>query len=269
MNREELQKEICRQLCADIRLVRREDGKHMISTPFSYPDGDHYSIYVQEVRDGVVRLSDEANTIMRLSYDTPNVEKYFRGKSGELIQQIMREHQVEENKGKFFVDVAVGKIADGVFRLGQALSQVYDLSYLSRERVASTFYEDLDVLLKGLIEKITHELPVPVALNKKHIVPDMENAENYPVDYALQLQEKPALFLFGIPHADKAHLVTIILQHFLLKKNKTPRLLILADQAGLPGQDYSRLMNANVGGSQVVSLDAVEEIQQNIMWHVH
>lgn len=263
MNKDDLQKEICRQLCADIQLVKRENGRLMISTPFSYPDGDHYSIYVEETIHGTVRLSDEANTMMRLSYDTPDVNKYFKGNRGDLTKQILRENKVEEDNGNFYVDISVSKIADGIFRLGQALSQVYDLSYLSRDRLVSTFYEDMGKVINQIISQF------PVTLEKDYRVPDLENAAIYPVDYSLQEQDKTILFLFGVPNADKAHLVTIILQHFLIQALRTPTLLIFEDQEKLPPKHLSRLMDANVGGSQVSSLSAVDAIEQNIARCLH
>ena len=77
MNDDDLKKELCRQLCADIQLKKREDETLMISTPFSYPDGDQYSIYLKKIKAGEIRVSDGANTIMRLSYETPDVSKFF------------------------------------------------------------------------------------------------------------------------------------------------------------------------------------------------
>ena len=34
------QDQLCRQLCSEVELVRRPDGKVMLDTPFRYPDGD-------------------------------------------------------------------------------------------------------------------------------------------------------------------------------------------------------------------------------------
>ena len=104
----------------------------MISTPFSYPDGDHYSIYIKEMGTGLIRISDEANTMMRLSYNTPDVNKYFKGDRGKLMEQILREHKITEDDGNFYVDVPISRIAEGLFQLGQALNKIYDLSYIGR-----------------------------------------------------------------------------------------------------------------------------------------
>lgn len=263
MNKAALQEELCRQLCSDVRLVER-DGKLMISNQFMYPDGDHYSIYLKDTGVGKVRISDGANTMMRLSYDTPDVDKYFKGNRGDLMQQILREHQVQEDDGDFYMEISIDKISDGLFRLGQALSQIYDLSYLNRDRAPSTFYEDLEALLNKIVSKY------PVVLEKDHVVPDLqENAENYSIDYSLRKGERAPLFLFGIPTAEKAKLVTITLQHLLIEKIDMQALLIFKNQEDLRPGDLSRLVNANVGGSQVSSISATAPIEQNIERYVN
>ena len=262
MNKDDLQKKLCQQFCADVELVEREDGILMISTPFSYPDGDYYSVYLKEIGMGKFRISDGANTMMRLSYDTPDVEKYFTGNRGNLMGQILRENRIKEDNGNFYVDISVDEISKGLFRLGQALSQIYDLSYLNRDRPASTFYKDLENLLNQIVNEYS------IALKKNYVVPGLQHGDNYLVDYSLQQKEKEPLFLFGIPSTDKAKLVTITLQYFLLNNNKMPTLLVFENQEKLPSRHLSRLMDANVGGSQVSSIDSRDPIEQNIARYV-
>ena len=259
MNKEDFQKELCRQLCTDIQLVKREDSMWLISNQFSYPDGDNYSIYLKEISAGQFRLSDEANTMMKLSYDTPNVDKYFKDNRGSLMEQILRENQIQEDDGNFYVDVSVDKISEGIFRLGQALSQIYDLSYLNRDRAQSTFYKTLEQLLKTIVSQY------PIKLEKDYIVPDLDNAKNYVIDYSLQKEsEKYPLLLFGIPSVDKAKLVNITLQHLRIHEFYMPTLLIFENQEDLPPSHMSRLMDANVGGSLVSSIEAKGPIENNI-----
>ena len=235
----------------------------MISNPFSYPDGDNYSIYLKEISAGQIRLSDEANTMMKLSYDTSDVDKYFNGSRGKLMGQILQENQIQEDDGNFYVDISVDKISEGIFRLGQALSQIYDLSYLNKDRAQPTFYKALEQLLKTIVSQY------PIELEKDHIVPDLDNAENYVIDYSLQKKsEEYPLFLFGIPTVDKAKLVNITLQHLRIHELRMPTLLIFENQADLPSSHMSRLMDANIGGSLVSSIQAKEAIEGNIRRYV-
>ena len=258
MNKDDLQKKLCQQFCDDVELVERKDGILMISTPFSYPDGDYYSIYLEEISMGKFRISDRANTMMRLSYDTPDVEKYFTGNRGNLMSQILRENRIKEDNGDFYVDISIDEISKGIFRLGQALSQIYDLSYLNRDRPASSFYKDLEALLNQIVSKYSIEL------KKEYVVPGLQNGDNYRIDYSLQQQEKEPLFLFGIPSTDKAKLVTITLQYLFLNKSKMPTLLVFENQEKLSPGHLSRLMDANIGGSQVSSIGSRKTIEKNI-----
>ncbi len=264
MNKDQLQKELCRQLCTDIKLIERQNGKKMISNPFSYPDGDHYSIYLQETDVGKVRISDGADTMMRLSYYTPNVDGYFKGNKGKLMNQILAENQINEDNGNFYVDVSVEQISQGIFRLSQALNQVYDLSYLNRDRFSSTFYRDL----KELLEQIISDKP-DIKLEQDYQVPDLDNSENYIIDYYLKKEEGIPLFLFGIPNQDKAKLVTITLQHFFIHEIQKSTLLIFENQEEIPSKHLSRLIDANIAGSQVSSIDSRKPIEQNIESYLH
>ena len=179
------------------------------------------------------------------------------------MEQILRENKVQEDDGNFYIDTSIDKISESIFRLGQALSQIYDLSYLDRDRPAFTFYKDLEELLNQITNKYSIEL------KKNYIVPGLENADNYLIDYSMQKKEKETpLFLFGIPSVDKAQLVTITLQYLLINKCTMPTLLIFEEQEKLPSRRLSRLMDANVGGSQVSSISSREPIEQNIERYV-
>ena len=259
MNKDELQKKICEQLCTDIHLEERPDGKLMVSNPFSYPDGDHYSLYFEELGDENIRISDEANTMMKLSYDTPDIEKYFKDKKGELLEQILRENNVKQDDGNFYVVTSKNKISESIFHLGQAINQIYDLSYLNRDRHTKTFYKEMEELLRKIVSEHTM-----VELEKDYAVPGLANVENYPVDYSLKKDGQDRLFLFGIPNADKARLVTITLRHLQYHHVTKPALLVFENQEQLPSKDMSRLMDANIGGSQVSSIDSAKSIEQNI-----
>ena len=49
---------LCDRLCADVQIHERHDGTLMLNSPFTFPDGDHYLIYISESSTGGVVLSD-------------------------------------------------------------------------------------------------------------------------------------------------------------------------------------------------------------------
>ena len=261
INKSALQDALCKQLCADVRIVERRDGVLMIESPFEHPDGDRYSLYLREMAGDRFRVSDGADTLMRLSYGTPDVGKYFKGGRGKLMEQILRENQIQEKDGEFFADLSFGQMSDGIFRLCQALNKIYDLSYLDKDYARSTFYHDM----AELIAKLTKGMPIEVIPNYQ---PEgLLHAENHEIDYSLMGAGKPPLFLFGVPNDDKAKVVTITLQHLTIHNYRMRPLVVFDNQEEINRRHLRRLTDANIGGSQVGSITSSEPLEKNIATH--
>ena len=254
---EKTQSLLCERLCARVKVVQRANGFTMLDTPFSFPDGDQYPIYIKETRTGGLRLSDGGHTLMHLSYEH-DVQAFRDGARGRLWEQVLNETGLEEKDGEFFIDTSLDNLPDAVFRLGQALTQIHDLTFLSRARVASTFYEDLKASLTTIVdeEKIT----------QNYFYSDMENSEDYPIDYKIAGKADTPLFLFGIPNRDKALLTTITLERLLRYGAEFESLLVFEDQSEMPRRDLARL--SNVGGEMVASLDARDDFKRKMLRRV-
>ena len=261
INKKVLQDALCKQLCADVRIVERDDGMVMIDAPFEHPDGDRYSLYLKETATNRFRVSDGADTLMRLSYDTPDVEKYFKGNRGKLLKKILRENRIEEKDGEFFAELTSGQMSDGVFRLCQALGKIYDLSYLDKDYVRSTFYEDMAVV----INKLTKGMPIEVIPGYQPA--GLLNAKNHKIDYSLMGGGKPPLFLFGVPSDSKAKAVTITLQHLIIHNYHMRPMVVFENQEKITRQHLSRLTDANIGGYQVSSITSSAPLEKNIATH--
>ena len=121
---EALQRRLCEQLCADVRLVQRPDGELMLRTGFEFPNGDRYPIHLSEVPGGV-RLSDKGHTVMRVSYDH-DIDAFLRGSRGLLVERILDEERVARTGWVFHLDTSMDRLSDAVFRFGRALARVYD-----------------------------------------------------------------------------------------------------------------------------------------------
>ena len=244
---------LCERLCANVRVHRRDDDVLMLESPFTFPDGDCYPVYLSETATGGVRLSDRGHTLMHISYEH-DVDAFYDGARASLREQIVRECGIEEDAGIFSMQTAPDQIANALFRFGQALTKLYDLTFLSRERVASTFYEDLKDLLFAIVDEEDIETD--------HIHPDVPNGNNYPVDYRLEGKEGTSVFLYGVPNRDKARLTTIMLSHFLLQGISFDSIIVFADQREIPRLDLARL--TNVAGTAVASLEAEDDLRRKI-----
>jgi hypothetical protein len=67
MNVQSIKEEFRDRVCEQIELQPQGEGRFLVKTPFRFEDGDHFTIALKRDSDGSV-LSDEANTIMHLSY---------------------------------------------------------------------------------------------------------------------------------------------------------------------------------------------------------
>lgn len=254
---EKTQEMLCRRLCADVSIVQRKNGMLMLETPFTFPDGDHYVIYLEPLSAGGVRITDGGHTFMHLSYEN-DVSNFRDGTRGRLLGQVLTESEVKDTEGELWIDSSHDDLPRNVFRLGQAITRLYDLTFLNRTRIASTFYEDLEQALTRVvrIERI----------KKNYAVPQVAQSENYLVDFCIEGDKAP-LYIFGITAGrDKARFATIILQHLELAKARFESLLVFEDQTAVPGGDLARLSNA--GGEQVASLDAQDELARKVLKRV-
>lgn len=248
-----LQKSLCSLMCADIQIRQKNGNLLAVDTPFCFPDGDPYQIYIKEMPGGILRLSDMGHTLMHLSYDN-EMDKFREGTRGALLNQIKAETLVEENDGEFYIETELANLGSTVFRLGQAITKIYDLTFLNRARAESTFYEDLNEQLVRIVgqEKVV----------KDYFYEGMENARDYPIDYRVEGKYAP-IFVFGIPNRDKARLATIILERLLRAKADFDSLLIFSDQGAIPRPDLARLSNA--GGEMIASLDAEADFTRKLI----
>jgi len=256
MNTQQLQELLCRTLCAQASVSETQQGLWRVDTPFSFPDGDAYSLYVRQLASGAVRISDMGATLMHLSYEN-DIDKFRDGSRGRLFQQILADATVEESDGEFYLEAPAADLGQGVFRFGQALTRIHDLTFLNRLRVESTFYEDLREALRDIVgEERLHE---------DYVVTGVPRAADYPVDYFVEGGASP-LYLFGVPNRDKARLATIILQHLIGAGQDFNSMVVFQNMAELPRADVSRLTNA--ANDQVDSLDAAPDLRRKLLQRV-
>jgi hypothetical protein len=250
---DDLQKKICSILCADVQLVQKQEDLLMLQTPFSFADGDLYQIYLKELPSGSLRMTDCGHTLMRLSYEN-DIDKLQEGSRGKVFQEILAELDVNEDNGELYLDSSSDNIGINLFRFGQAITKINDITFLNRARVESTFYGDLyDHITKIIDEdKIT----------KDYIYSGLPHANNYPIDFKIEGKDNTPLFLFGISGRDKARLATIILEWLHRNKASFESFLVFSDQSNIPRADLARL--SNVGGEQVSSLDAQEDLHRKL-----
>lgn len=248
---ENLQKSLCSRMCSDVQILQR-NSHVVVSTPFLFPDGDPFVLYLEERPGGVLRLSDAGHTMMHLSYEN-ELDKFRQGTRGKLFEQVLASGGATECEGEIFVETSPDQLGRAIFRISQTITSLNDLTFLNRARAESTFYEDLTEMLGRVVD--------PEKIQKDYVYPDMQNAEDYPIDFRIEGKIDP-LFIFGIPNRDKARLATIVLERLLRAKAQFDSVLIFADQSSMPRADLARLSNA--GGEMIASLDAQDDLRRKV-----
>jgi len=111
-----------------------------VFTPFIFDDGDHFAIVLKRSNDNWV-LSDEGHTFMHLTYDMDERD-LKKGTRQKIISNVQSVLEVSDINGELMLVVREDTYGDALFTFIQALSRIYDVNYLSRDRVISTFMDD-------------------------------------------------------------------------------------------------------------------------------
>ena len=247
---------MCHQFCIDVKVSMKNDHLIRIETPFYFPDGDPYQIYLVELETGGFRVTDKGHTLMHLSYEN-DLDALEKGSWGKLLNQIQLELGLKEEDGEFYLESTLEDIPANIFRLGQGITKIYDLTYLNRVRVENTFYEDLNSRI--------YELVNDENIIRNYIYDSMDYAEDYPIDYKIEGKIDP-LFVFGVGNKDKARIVTIVLERLIRHEASFESLIVFQDFDEIPKNDAKRLMN--VSGEMITSLDAREDLSRKLLKRV-
>ena len=134
------------KVCSQVNLVREGVNRYRVLNPFLFDDGDHLSIVMKRENDEWV-LSDEGHTYMHLSYDLDDADLQ-KGTRQKIISNVLSFFEVLDRQGELVMPVRDDLFGDTLFSFAQALLKVFDVGYLSRERVVSTFLEDFKTFMQ-------------------------------------------------------------------------------------------------------------------------
>lgn len=103
MSADRIERNFRQEVSNDVRLVAEGADRYLVFTPFHFDDGDHPTILLK--RDGTRWvLSDEAHTIMRLSFDLGG-EELEQGPIQEFIVVTLADFQMEDRNGELILDL--------------------------------------------------------------------------------------------------------------------------------------------------------------------
>jgi hypothetical protein len=186
------------KVSSEIHLETEGLNRYRVFTPFMYDDGDHLSIVLKRIGDNW-GLSDEGNSLMRLTYGISERDLH-QGTRRQIIDGALSAFSVEDRDGELIAMVEDDRYGDALYSFVQALLKISDVTFLSRERVRSTFLEDLRNFISNVIPENRREFD----WHDSHHDPQAM----YPVDCHINGIKRP-LFLFGLQNDDRARDATI------------------------------------------------------------
>ena len=142
MNLNAVQDSFKKTVTGSVRLHPEGVDRYQVFTPFHFDDGDHFVIVLKKANGGGWALTDEGHTYMHMSYHT-KISSLAHGTRNTLIESALEKYGAEENGGQILARIDDFENAGNIFyNYIQCLVKITDVTYLTRERVASMFLED-------------------------------------------------------------------------------------------------------------------------------
>lgn len=227
------------------------DGNtYRIYAPFFHEDGDMYSIYLEDSPNGLLKIRDFGNTIMRLSYtyelDTKN--------KLDTLNNIVKSNDCIIEDFELILPTTLENLPQSIFKFSQLISKVSNIDIITKQIVKSKFYEYLNEFL--LKEFKTYNI-------QKDVIPIQDPLLK--VDY--QIPAPKPIFIFGVNENTKASKVVISCLTFQKYKIPFRSLVVHEDFEGLTAFNRNQITNA--ADKQYVSLDdfkneGVEFVQREL-----
>lgn len=177
----------------NVKLVR--PGIYQLIAPLFHDDGDMMNIYIEEVNSELVKLSDHGMSLMRLSY----LFDIDSDKKRRILDDIVLSRGAALVNGGIELYIEPEDIYAGIMGFSQIITEVCNMEILSRETIASLFYENLKITIQNMnVESM--------------FIQDyqLKGYSDIIIDYAfIPKNGMRPLYLFGIKDTNKAQQTTI------------------------------------------------------------
>jgi hypothetical protein len=242
-----IQSAIQHQLGDSFRIWEKRPGVMQIAMPYYHEDGDAIEIFIEQSPEpGNFRLSDYAQTLMRLSYsyeiDSPNKER--------ILARILSESHVKEDNGIIYLDAPSDKLYSCILQFAQAVSRVGAMRNYRRDVINNLFYEQLEHFIGAELQQY----------NPRRGVQPLPGRDDLEVDFSFQPNGRP-VYLFAVKDSPKARLSALSCLEFQRAGLNFTSAVVYDDFEHFNKKDRSRLTSAS--DKQFINLqDFVEHMPQ-------
>jgi hypothetical protein len=252
MTIEIIERDFKEKVSSKIRLQLEGVKRYRVFTPFMFDDGDHLAVVLKQ-DEGSWVLSDEGHTLMHLTYEMD--EKQLQtGTRQKVITNALSTFSVSDRDGELIEKIKDDDYGNALFSFVQALMKLTDLTFLTRERVKSTFKDDFIALMSAAVPESRRTFDW---FDRTH-----DPIGNYVVDCKINGMAKP-LYIFALNGDDRTRDTTISIHSFEKWGVPFKSLAIFENQENINRKVLARL--SDVCDKQFSNLEANK---QRIITHV-
>ena len=214
----------------DFKVFERREGMFQLVAPLFYPDGDMLTIFLEEGDNGLIRLCDHGETLMRLSYSFD----IDTDKKRNVLDDIILNRSATLLDGDLQLYARPENIFEKIMAYTQLVSEVDNMDILSHENVAQLFYDYLNSFIETLSTSF-------------NIVADYTppGYSDIQIDYAfLNKGTARPIYLFGVKDTTKALRSTIHCLNLTLHKVPHRSIAVFENMESIERKAKNSLVNA-------------------------